>query len=146
MKPQDKKQLSSKQLLDKLGCNALSDENFGLLDEDDGLQDGNLPTLLRERYHLLKVVKHSFQPGMVLTWKPGLKNRRWPTYGTPAIVVSLLDTPVFDTDEGGSTYFREPLDMVIGFFIDSGEHRGDFLTFHANSEHFQPWPGEEVSS
>jgi hypothetical protein len=143
MKPQDKKQLSSKQLLERIGCNALPDESLGLLDDDEGL-DGDLPALLRGHYHLLKVVKHSFHPGMLVMWKSGLKNRRWPSYGKPLIVVSLLDTPVFDTDESGSTYFREPLDMVIGLFLDSGEDRGRFLTFHACSERYQPWPGEEV--
>lgn len=143
MKPQDKKQLSSKQLLEKIGCNALPDASLGLLDDDEGL-DGDLPSLLREHYRQLKVIKHTFRLGMLMTWKPGLKNRRWPAYGKPLIVLSLLDTPVFDTDEAGSTYFRESLDMVVGMFLDSGEHRGRFLTFHVSSERFQPWPGEEV--
>lgn len=143
MKPQDKKQLSSKQLLEKIGCNALADSNLGLLDDDDGL-DGDLTASLRERYHQLKIVKHTLRPGMVATWKPGLKNRRWPAYGKPLIVVSVLDSPVYDTDESGSTYFREPLDMIVGLFLDSGEHRGEFCTFHASSERYQPWPGEEV--
>lgn len=144
MKPQDKKQLSSKQLLDKIGCNALPDLNLGLLDDEDGL-DGDLTSSLRERYRQLKLIKHSFRPGMVVMWKPGLKNRKWPAYGKPLIVVSVLDTPVFDTaEESGSAYFREPMDMIIGLFVDSGEHRGDFCTFHVSSECFQPWPGEEV--
>ena len=142
MKHQDKKQLSSKQLLEKIGCHALPDSSFALQDDDEGLV-GNLPALLRERYHQLKVIKHTFSAGMVLTWKPGLKNRKWPAYGKPLIVVSLLESPVFDTDEAGSTYFREPLDMVIGLFLDAGEHRGEFLTFHASSERYQPWCGEE---
>jgi hypothetical protein len=143
MKPQDKKQLSSKQLLEKIGCNALPDESLGLLDDDEWLA-GDLPARLREHYHQLKVVKHSFRPGMLVMWKPGLKNRRWPENGEPIIVVSLLDTPVFDNQESGSTYFREPLDMVIGVFLDSGEHREMFLTFHACSERYQTWPGEEI--
>ena len=143
MKPQDKKQLSSKQLLEKIGCNALPDENLGLLDDDDGLS-GDLTATLRERYRQLKLIKYSLHAGMVVAWKPGLKNRRWPAYGKPLIVVSLLDAPVYDTDESGSTYFREPLDMIIGLFFDSGEHRGQFATFHANSERYQPWTGEEA--
>lgn len=139
------KRLSSKELLEKVGCNALPDSNFHLLNDDEGL-DGDLPSLLRERYHQLKLIKHPLQPGSVITWKPGLKNRRWPAYGKPCIVVSMFDTPVFDNDEPGSTYFREPLDMVIGFFLDEGALRGEFLTFHANSERYQPWPGEEASA
>jgi len=144
MKPQDKKQFSSKQLLEKIGCIALPDESLGLQDDDDRL-DGDLPTLLRERYHQLKVIKHTFRAGMIVTWKSGLKNRRWPAYGRPLIVISVLDTPAIDTtEESASTYFREPLDLIVGLFLESGEHRGNFITFHVNSECFQPWPGEEV--
>ena len=144
MKPQDKKVLSSKQMLEKIG---ISNDQFGssfdLLDEELDF-GGDLAAALRERYHQLKVVRHVLKPGMVVTWKPGLKNRRWPKCGEPGIVVALLDMPVFDTDEPGSTYFQEPLDMVIGIFLDSGEHRGDFLVFHTSRERYQPWPGEEV--
>lgn len=143
MKSQEKKQLSSKQLLEQIGFSALPDSSLGLMDDDDGM-DGDLPALLRERYHQLKEVKHTLRPGMVVTWKPGLKNRRIPAYGKPGIVVSVLETPVFDEEESGSTYFREPLDIVIGIFLDSGEHRGDFLVFHTSSERYQPWNGEEL--
>ncbi len=139
----DRKPLSSKQLLDKLG---LSDDfPTGSLDLlDDGLDpSGDLVPLLRERYRLLKTVRHRFRPGMVVGWKPGLKNRRIPSYGKPVIVVEWLDSPLLDTEnESGSTYFREPLDMVLGLFLEEGEHRGDFVVFHANSERYQPWPGE----
>ena len=143
MKSQEKKQLSSKQLLEQIGFSALPDSSLGLMDDDDGM-DGDLLALLRERYHQLKEVKHTLRPGMVVTWKPGLKNRRIPAYGKPGIVVSVLETPVFDEEESGSTYFREPLDIVIGIFLDSGEHRGDFLVFHTSSERYQPWNGEAV--
>jgi len=67
MKPEDKR-FSSKQLLEKIGCNALADSSLGLLDEDEGL-DGDLPALLRERYRQLKVIKHTLHPGMVVRWK-----------------------------------------------------------------------------
>ena len=143
MKSQDKKQLSSKQLLEQIGFSTLPDSSLGLMDEDEGM-DGDLPALLRERYHQLKEVIHTLHPGMIVTWKPGLKNRRIPAYGKPGIVVSVLNTPVFDEEESGSTYFREPLDIVIGVFLDSGEHRGDFLVFHTSSERYQPWNGEEI--
>jgi hypothetical protein len=143
MKSQGKKQLSSKQLLEQIGFSALSDSPLCLMDEDDDM-NGDLPAMLRERYHQLKEVKHTLRPGMVVTWKPGLKNRRIPAYGKPGIVVSILETPVFDEEESGSTYFREPLDIVIGIFLDSGEHRGDFLVFHTSSERYQPWYGEAL--
>ena len=142
MKSQDKK-FSSNQFLEKIGCNMLPDSSLGFLDEE-GL-DSDITPLLRERYHQLKVIKHALHPEMMVMWKPGLQNRKWPAYGKPSIVISVLETPVID-DEGepGSTYFREPLDLVIGFFVDLGEHHGEFLTFHANSGRYQPWHGEEA--
>lgn len=143
MKSQEKKQLSSKQLLEQIGFSALPDSSLGLMDDDDGM-DGDLPALLRERYHQLKEVKHTLHPGMIVTWKPGLKNRLIPAYGKPGIVVSVLETPVFAKKKSGSTYFREPLDIVIGLFIDFGEHRGEFMVFHTSSERYQPWNGEAL--
>jgi hypothetical protein len=147
MNPPDKKRFSSKQLLEKIGLNeigdSLSNPSLELL-EDETDMAGDIVPLLRERYRQLKEVRHTLRPGMVIQWKPGLRNRRWPAYGKPGIVVSLLAEPVFDNEEGGTTYFREPLDMIIGFFLDSGPHRGDFLVFHASTERYQPWPGEEV--
>ena len=139
----DKKPLSSKQLLEKIGlADGQLDPSLTMLDDECDLE-GDLAPLLRERYRQLKQVRHDLQPGMIITWKPGLKNRRWPREDAPAVVIERLDAPVYDTDETGSTYFREPLDMIVGLFLDSGEHRGEFLVFHANSQRYQPWPGEE---
>jgi hypothetical protein len=143
----DKKILSSKQLMEKIGLNKLGasmpNQSLDLLD-DDADMGGDLVPLLRERFHQLKEVRHTLRAGMIVTWKPGLKNRRCPAYGAPAVALEILSTPLHDTDEAGSTYFREPLDIIIGLFLDSGEHRGDFLVFHANSQRYQPWSGEEV--
>jgi hypothetical protein len=61
----------------------------------------------------------------------GLKNRRVPRYGRPAVVVAVLDTPVRDSErESGSTDFREPLDWVLGVIWDEDPTRGEFVTFH----------------
>lgn len=143
MPQRNRKPMSSKQLLEKIGlADGQLDPELTMVEEDDFWQ-GDLGQLLRERYHQLKEVHYDLRPGMVVTWKPGLKNRKWPRDGAPAVIVEQLDVAVYDTDESGSTYFREPLDMIVGFFLDSGEHRGDFLVFHANSQRYQPWPGQE---
>jgi hypothetical protein len=74
-----------------------------------------------------------FRRGQLVKWKPKLKNRKRPAYGEPAIVVDVLDTPVFDgKEEAGSAYFREPLDIILGV-IDVD---GDFATFHFDSRRF----------
>ncbi len=144
MSRKDRKGLSSKELLEKIGLSTdLPDLSSVLLDEDlDGLQ-GDLVPLLQERYRSLKLERHTLRAGMVVGWKPGLQNRRWPSYAKPCIVLEMLPAPVLDNGEPGSTYFREPLDMIVGLFVEDGDHRGDFLAFHACSERFQPWPGEE---
>ncbi len=138
------KPLTSKQLLEKIGLTdgrldpALTLDGLG----DEGGLDGDLVPLLLDRFHQLTKVRHDLQPGIIVGWKPGLRNRKWPRQDEPAVVVERLPEPVFDTDETGSTYFREPLDVILGVFIDTPEHRGDFLVFHANSQRYQPWPNQ----
>ncbi len=69
-------------------------------------------------------------------------NRKIPRYGEPVVVVSVLDAPVFDNErDSGSTYFREPLDVVLGVIWDGGQGRGDFVTFHYDGRRFEPWAG-----
>ena len=133
--------LSSRELLARIG---LSDETSTLLD-DEPLDDlrGDLGAALRERYQRL-ITPHRFAPGELVTWKPGLKNHRVPRYGQPAVVVEVLETPVHDSDkEAGSTYFREPLDVVLGLLWDTDPGRGELMTFYYDSRRFQPW-AEEV--
>ena len=78
-----------------------------------------------------------------MTWKPGLKNHRLPRYGHPAVVIEVLETPLFDDDkEAGSTYFREPRDLVLGLIWETDPGRGELLTFHYDRRRFQPWTEE----
>lgn len=80
--------------------------------------------------------ERDLQPGRLAVWKPGLKNRRFPAYGQPVIVVDLLDPPLLDhEDESGSTYYREPLSLVMGLLYENG----DFLLYHVDRRRFQPY-------
>lgn len=86
-------------------------------------------------------MSHSFQYGSFVRWKPGMKNRKHPAYGEPAIVMEMLPTAILDKkSEGDSTsaLFREPLDLVLGVFTT---HDGEFLLFHYDSRRFEPLPG-----
>jgi hypothetical protein len=95
--------------------------------------------VLRERLRRLQQ-PYRFLVGDLVTWKPGLKNRRVPLNGQPAVVVAVLDEPLLDSEEeSGSTYFRDPLDIVLGVIWDKDPGRGDFVTFHFDSRRFQPW-------
>ena len=86
------------------------------------------PESLREKFDLLMTKPETpFAPGDIVTWKPGLANRR---SDGPFIVVEVLETPVFaEEDSSGSTYFREPLDLAMGHVVEDGS----FLIFHYDS-------------
>ena len=137
--------LSSRELLNRIGLNEESSDNL-LEDEnlDDLLHglDGDLGSVLLERYALLNT-SHAFKPGDLVCWKPGMRNRRVPAYGTPAVVLEVLETPIPDSDkESGSTYFHEPLSLVLGLFWNRDPGRGDFVAFHFDGRRFEPWDPE----
>jgi hypothetical protein len=132
--------LSSRELLNRIG---LSDETPPELLQEAALDDleGDLGAVLRERFATLST-RHRFKPGDLVGWKPGLRNRKVPSYGAPAIVIEVLDEPVLDKgEESGSTYYREPHDLILGVLWDRDPGRGDFVTFHFDSRRFQPWVG-----
>lgn len=75
-----------------------------------------------------------FKEGDLVKWKPGLKNRNYPAYDEPVIIVSVLDSPVFDPSEltAASPYFREPLSLIIGEIVDK-----DFVEYHVDARRFE---------
>lgn len=78
---------------------------------------------------------NAFFKGQFVTWKPGLKNRKFPDYGEPVIVSAVLPEPVFDPGEmaAASPYFQEPLTLVIGMI-----HDDDWLEFRVDGRRFEP--------
>lgn len=120
--------------------------NIHLNDGDNELPDEPLDENAAQRLHTLHERltngrERTLQAGMLAMWKPGLKNRRFPLYGQPAIVVEKLDPPILDHEaEAGTTYYREPLDMLLGILHKDG----DFLVYHFDSRRFQPYQDDEV--
>ena len=91
--------------------------------------------LLKKRYSTF-LKEHHFEVGMLVCWKPGLKNKGVVAYGEPAVVVERLATPIFDEERGpGSPYFMEPLDLVLAFLDEDN----DFLIFYTDSRRFMPY-------
>jgi len=73
-------------------------------------------------------------PGELVQWKPGMKNRTTPEYDMPMVVVEVLAAPFLDTKfDSGSVYFREPLDIILGF-IDEGD---EFSALYYDSRRFE---------
>lgn len=90
--------------------------------------------LLEKRYSAF-IDKNTFNPGELVRWKPGLRNKGGLKYDDVAIVVDTLNEPIFDKDkDSGSPYFKEPLDMLIAF-LDSDN---DFIVLHVDSRRMQP--------
>ena len=90
------------------------------------------PELLRERLASFQE-QSCFQPGDLVQWKPGLKNKRMPHKDELAIVVEVLPSPITDSDKGSSgSYFLEPLDVRLGIVDDDG----DFVIFYYDSRRF----------
>ena len=136
--PRKHENLSSRELLAQIG---LGEEGRIDLLDDEPLEDlrGDLGAALRERYQAL-IRQHGFAPGDLVTWKPGLRNHRVPRYQQPAVVIEVLAEPLHDLEwEVGSTYFREPLDLVLGVIWEADPGRGELMTFHFDSRRFQPW-------
>jgi len=74
-----------------------------------------------------------FQPGDLVQWKPGLKNKKLPKADQLAVVVEMLPVPVSDEEKSASgSYFLEPLDMKLGLIDEDG----DFVIFHYDSRRF----------
>ena len=87
--------------------------------------------------------ERALQPGMLAVWKPGMKNRRKPEYDVPMIVMAVLDDGLMDAEHGcGSVYYREPLDLVLGFMDEDG----DFSTLYYDSRRFQQFVDEADAS
>lgn len=93
---------------------------------------------LQELQNSLCNVKYDFAPGQLVDYKQGLKNKK---ASGPFVVIEVLPEAVAGTsDESGSTYFREPLDIILGNCNADGE----LVVFHYDSRRFQPYVPPEA--
>lgn len=86
-------------------------------------------------YELFKV-RHTFKPGDLVTWKPGLRNKMLPDDGQPGIVIDALAEPVSDgSSDGDLPYFHEALDLAVGVT----DRENDVLVYWFDSRRMQPY-------
>ncbi|MGQ7939163.1 hypothetical protein [Paraburkholderia sp. D1E] len=79
---------------------------------------------------------NKFEAGQLIKWKPGMQVRPYPLGGDPAIIVRVLDHPVYDgTADAGSPSFKEALDLQVGCLGPQGQ----FFIFHLPSFRFEPF-------
>lgn len=127
---ENKTQLMS--LISKLSS---SEENSQVVDINEHISD------LKRLYNNLEK-KYTFNIGDIVRWKEGLKNKRVPQDKLPAIVVDVLEKPIYDEKvEMGSPYFREPLDIVLGVI-----NKGELITFYYDSRRFELFDKNKLNS
>lgn len=101
--------------------------------ELQNIQNSNNISEIKNRYEIFSQIQE-FKKGDIVVWKDGLKNRTVPYYEQPVIVVDVLKEPVISlTDESGTPYFREPLNLIIGLIDEDNE----FHCFHLDKRRFQ---------
>lgn len=74
-----------------------------------------------------------FNPGDLVTWKASLRNRRFPAYGRPAVVIEVVPGRTISSDEAKG--IPEPIDLTLG--ILDGD--GDFMVYHYEGRRFTEW-------
>jgi len=73
----------------------------------------------------------NLQPGDIVRWKEGLRNKKRPGYDEYIVVLEILSVPIISKSEG--VYFAEPLDCKLGIVDEDG----DLLTFFFDSRRFE---------
>ncbi len=104
------------------------------LKEADRTYDENYINQLNDLYNKLHIV-NQFEKGQTVKWKKGLKNKRLPLEEQPAIVIEIFDKPIYSDFDPGTPYFREPLDLALGFI----GVKDDFIIFHYDKRRFEPF-------
>jgi len=84
---------------------------------------------LKKRASLLATVS-DFNVGDIAVWKDGLKNKRYPQYGQPAIVLEKLDPPLIDDED---LTLKEVLNIKLGFIAENDE----FFSFNYDGNRFK---------
>jgi hypothetical protein len=116
------------EMLEKLTSESDNDE------EEEKYDEKHIDNLQKTYKSLL--IKYEYKPGQLIKWKKGLRNRALPKENQPAIVIEALKEVLIENErDTGSTYYREPLDIILGL-IDSTGH---MITFHYDSRRFEPY-------
>lgn len=92
-----------------------------------------------EALHAAYAASNEFNQGDFVQWKPHMRNRRFPFYGRPAVVVEVLDSPLSQVADG--ELLDEPANIRLGVL-----HPGDeFNVYLFNSNRFTSWTGTKAT-
>lgn len=99
-------------------------------DTSEQTDDPNIALKLEAAFENFQA-DHDFRAGQLVQWKRGFKHKK---SAGPFVVIDVLDEPIFDNEESaGSPYFREPLDIVLGYI----DNDADFVTFYYDHRRFE---------
>lgn len=76
---------------------------------------------------------NKFKKGQLVKWKKGLKNKKLPYEKQPAVVLEVLQEPLYAERDPGTPYFHEPLDIALGMIDEDN----DFIIFYYDSRRFE---------
>lgn len=80
--------------------------------------------------------KYNFKKGELVIWKNGLKNKKVPDYGVPAVVIEVYEEPIIDEDAPlASPYYKEKLTLKLAILDEDNE----LFTFHYDGNRFEPF-------
>lgn len=104
-------------------------------DDETGMREGKHYDELEEKVNLfLNRQEEAIEVGDLVTWKRGLKNKKYPQEGQSAKVIEVLSTPLInDKEDSGSPYFAEKLNLVLAILDEDGE----LLLYHYDKRRFQ---------
>lgn len=119
--------------MDLLTHNLDSSDVKKFINSLDMTKDDDSAIQALKRSYETYISNESLSTGDVVSWKPGMRNRTLPNYRQPAIVIEKLQYPIFDESQNaGSQYFHEPLDLRVGFLDDNNQ----FVTYFYDSRRF----------
>lgn len=124
--------------MDLLTHNLESSDVKKFINSLDLIKDDDSAIQVLKRSYETYISNESLSTGDVVSWKPGMRNRTLPNYRQPAIVIEKLQYPIFDESQNaGSQYFHEPLDLRVGFLDDNNQ----FVIYFYDSRRFEKYRG-----
>ena len=124
--------------MDLLTHNLESSDVKKFINSLDMTKDDDSAIQVLKRSYETYISNESLSTGDVVSWKPGMRNRTLPNYRQPAIGIEKLQYPIFDESQNaGSQYFHEPLDLRVGFLDDNNQ----FVIYFYDSRRFEKFRG-----
>ena len=115
---------------------------MGLLDsiaegKDNGWKHKQDASQLLEMYKSY-YYDSGLEPGDLVCWKKGLKDRKTPNYDEPAVLVEIIRGQREKKEDAGSLYFMSPIEARVGV-VDKD---GDFITWFVDLNRLERYTGE----